>query len=899
MGGALTEEDEITKTPKVAFRGGTLDDLPAQCSFFSSIYGVAINNKYAPVVGMHRQTCDMDGDGHIDKIALQMSVYDDAHTKGVIVILTNGDDGNVYIQRYCQFHKEKSPDMWLPYYTLNADGTISQANYPSSWNTNDSGYGYQIAGFKIRGTSPLLTSALAFPGKSLAQLKNCAFVSAYRFGRAMGTIATNNFASFVTAWPSIDEPKKLVMQFVNPNDMQKTAIIEMTNGVGGVYAYQSHHAYDSSDRRFSVNADNGAVSPSGSKSYITTLTPPNYPVHGLYVLPIETVKNSPVKIKAFSSGDTSAPLTLDDIKYGVFSSRMCGINVGSSFLESGSAMGYNKKVYENDSGSVTNIIVEFQVLDGDFTKCVVVSFENGEGGVYASALGAKYITSEPLGYEFFKEDGTWDSGISEKTVSETFESGYGIFDLRVTVDVAMEWTLDQNHTWSELRNGATLAEDEVVRIKVTGENPTLTIDENVKVAKVEFVNETGSPESTNAIEHFGGVSFEYTMLSLGEHVNLALPGSLAPSAVSAAGGSTLIYTSGEAVLAAIDGLGRVEVARGAKLYVDGIAGVDYILNNGTVVKRIAEDLSIPFHAASAGVTIVENGTLKVASYTGAGDSHTVRVASGATFDLNGYGNNALSVILEEGAHFVNSGAFISNNSKQAKSITLEGDATATAIKGFGLVAPGHKESFLNLNSNTLTLDGSSCFWLCNTTVTGTGTIAIENGVLQVPLSSSFGEECTLNIGANGTLRIDNGLSLTVNKFCNGGTIMAPFKEGNGWYAQGTLVVTGTLISGNPIPKLTLGNGATIKATGTAQVVSTMFTATGSYTIDASAITKAQLKEAADGRIPVLTVPTANKGGAWTVVNPPVDGCRAKWIDNEDGSSTLYLCRSSGTMIIVR
>ena len=113
------------------------------------------------------------------------------------------------------------------------------------------------------------------------------------------------------------------------------------------------------------------------------------------------------------------------------------------------------------------------------------------------------------------------------------------------------------------------------------------------------------------------------------------------------------------------------------------------------------------------------------------------------------------------------------------------------------------------------------------------------------------------------------------------------------------MVTGTLISGNPIPKLTLGNGATIKATGTAQVVSTMFTATGSYTIDASAITKAQLKEAADGRIPVLTVPTANKGGAWTVVNPPVDGCRAKWIDNEDGSSTLYLCRSSGTMIIVR
>ena len=36
---------------------------------------------------------------------------------------------------------------------------------------------------------------------------------------------------------------------------------------------------------------------------------------------------------------------------------------------------------------------------------------------------------------------------------------------------------------------------------------------------------------------------------------------------------------------------------------------------------------------------------------------------------------------------------------------------------------------------------------------------------------------------------------------------------------------------------------------------------------------------------------SSEGGTWTVDKPPVDGCRAKWINNEDGTSTLYLCRT--------
>ena len=99
--------------------------------------------------------------------------------------------------------------------------------------------------------------------------------------------------------------------------------------------------------------------------------------------------------------------------------------------------------------------------------------------------------------------------------------------------------------------------------------------------------------------------------------------------------------------------------------------------------------------------------------------------------------------------------------------------------------------------------------------------------------------------------------------------------------------------------MALSDGATVKASVTApQKILFAFAASGTITIDASAITAQQLKESENG-IPVLTVPTANKGGTWTVSGAQIDGCRAKWVDNGDNTSTLYLRRSHGTRIIIR
>ena len=165
---------------------------------------------------------------------------------------------------------------------------------------------------------------------------------------------------------------------------------------------------------------------------------------------------------------------------------------------------------------------------------------------------------------------------------------------------------------------------------------------------------------------------------------------------------------------------------------------------------------------------------------------------------------------------------------------------------------------------------------------------MESGNL-VTYGTTGGNDWTLETGAGGTLTI-NGSGVAVGNFVNGGSVSG----------DATLTVNVTFTPGSAaINKLTLADGATVKATGTAQAVSTTFTATGAYTIDASEITKEQLDAAENQRIGVLTVPTAQVGGTRSVSKPPVDGCRAKWVDNGGGTSTLYLAKPTGLMVIIR
>ena len=469
---------------------------------------------------------------------------------------------------------------------------------------------------------------------------------------------------------------------------------------------------------------------------------------------------------------------------------------------------------------------------------VIASSETAKNTVVGKLIvdGTKYLadTSDIVVFEY-GEGGLSAGNIEFKNCGDGTTAKVSDDSKQIIVDfVARSWaTVSGDTKLSALIEaaGGAPASDAIVGIKMIG-NYTLTIDTNLTVGQLAFSNGSGS---------------------------------------------TLV------------------IEEGVTLEVNDVTGINKITNNGALVKTGDGTVAWPFNNASKGVTIVRNGTLKVASNTGGdGTDQTVRVKDGATFDLNGVRDVTVNVILEEGAEFANSGADIADYAKQTVKVTLEGNATATFAGNFGLLAFGYGETKLDLGSKTLTLNGpAKKFWLCNTAITGMGTIRVKHGYLNTTSRASIGEDCTLDVPNGGALILN--ADLTVKNFVNG-TI-------NNIAGNAMLTVKGTLTPGTKaIPKLTLGYDATIKATGTAQVVSTTFSASGTITIDASAITKEALKNAANERIPVLTVPDSfdEKGVNWVAANSIIPNVRVKWEIDEGGKTkTLYLCRSSGTILIVR
>ncbi len=534
--------------------------------------------------------------------------------------------------------------------------------------------------------------------------------------------------------------------------------------------------------------------------------------------------------------------TLQKIKYAKFTTRMFGKYVAAEYNVLHAVDGYNTKLYYDDNDDLQSIVVEFQYLESGTTRirCVVVEFTDDGNDVYAKALGARYNPNASLGYEFLKQDKTWQGELKTVATSRT-AIDYGVCDIRWMEGDATVWVLDSDKNWSDFSGYDSLSSDDAVLIEATYDY-TLTVDVDATAKSIEFINASGS---------------------------------------------------------------TLSVASGKTLMVEDVAGIGNILNNGTIVKMGDGTATWPFDNGSTGVTIISNGTLKVAGVkTVAGSPYAfvsdenphanqlIDVVEGATFDLNGINDLTASVRLADGAYFVNSRADIPDNQMQTVQIILTGNATVTATKQFGLLAPAHRATRLDLGSYTLTLNGSSNFWLDNTTIYGDGTIAVNSGTLSVTQQDSAGEDCTLIIGASGKLTLANDKTLTVKNFTNRGNATG---GGTGW-----LTVTGTLTPGNEIKRVTLADGSTVNASATTtQRISYGFSVPGTVTIDASEITKEQLSAAVEQRIPVLTVPTANRGGDWIVANPPVTCVRAKWVDNGDDTSTLYLCRSHGTIFIIK
>ncbi|MBQ7190514.1 MAG: hypothetical protein IJR99_13995, partial [Kiritimatiellae bacterium] len=79
-------------------------------------------------------------------------------------------------------------------------------------------------------------------------------------------------------------------------------------------------------------------------------------------------------------------------------------------------------------------------------------------------------------------------------------------------------------------------------------------------------------------------------------------------------------------------------------------------------------------------------------------------------------------------------------------------------------------------------------------------------------------------------------------------------------------------------------------------VSTTFSASGTITVDASAITRSEGIEAV--RTPVLSASSFPAGITWQLYDPYVEG-RSLVTKTENGIRTLYLNAQQGTIISIR
>ena len=305
-------------------------------------------------------------------------------------------------------------------------------------------------------------------------------------------------------------------------------------------------------------------------------------------------------------------ITLNDIEGAAFTAHMGGPMLGASTAR---FEGYNVHVVKSGD-DVTRMVVEFQCMDGSWRKGVVVELTNGEeGGVYARALRACWQQTS-LGSQIVNYDGDEIAGYngdSDDAVAVNMLSGrYGVYDVQAEVDVPTEWTLDQNRSWSEFTGGEPIDDAAAtIRIKVTGDNPVLTIDENVTIGQIVFVNETGAAASTNAVVISGAVA-TIGAVKLGEGANVSLPPALASAAAALGNGSKLTYTGPATVSQTISGSGGVEVASGSVTFMaaNSFTGGFVVKSGATAVAGFAPGQGAtdgPFGALDGAVTAEAGG----------------------------------------------------------------------------------------------------------------------------------------------------------------------------------------------------------------------------------------------------------------------------------------------------
>ena len=786
-----------------------------------------------------------------------------------------------------------------------------------------------------------------FSGLTLEDLSGCVFLSYMQSGSISGRYVLGKHP---TLYPSSGDAEKLAVQFTaEDGSWKKSAYVQFAyNANGAVTMQKVRNTWTTSGNANTkyFNDKFFTVGPSDNASYDNINGGQNnnqYDLWGLQVFP-GFVQTSPMLL--FRGA------TLNDIENATFTARVGGPSISTL---ADRVNGYNKRVIK-DGDDVTRILVEFQ-SQTDWIKTTIVEFTNGDGGVYGEAKEARYVgLGSGLGYQFVTAyDGTsitYAGNDASPATSPTI-GGYGVYDVQAAVEPdANEWTLDADRNWSYYTGGETFDDDAAtIRVRVTANGATLTVDENTSVGKIVFVNAAGVDVTTNSLLVASGITASFGDIEAGAGVHLTVPTSLGAVAATAGSNATIAYVGSGTVSGVLSGEGAVEVCSGHVTFTGANA-----FTGGLTVKSGS--------VAVAGASVAQDAPTGPFGAIDTGSPRSVIVEAGAMVDVNGHNGLGYRFVLAgtgvaTGAYttpgpIVNFGTPLTigiRNANQsywttghARGYALGGDVTLGAAGGdVGIVSEGLWETAkygcsLELGGHTLTKagEGTLRMWSSGLNVSGSGTLNVSEGVVDIRKGAYNGTASTVAVGADGTLRI--GAALNAASVVNNGRIevttywtgdrkttsisgtysgtgtLAVLSDGiltlnndlsvhdfvnNGGIAgAGTLTVGGTLTPGNAIPKLTLADGATVKLTGmnNAQSVTGTFAAAGTVNVDGSAISDADLKAA--GMVPVLSAPSLPTGikQRFSAVGA---SNRTFRVVTEDGVSTVYMSRTNGFTVFVK
>ena len=305
------------------------------------------------------------------------------------------------------------------------------------------------------------TTQLAFKGITLDELKTMVDDGYSLFGCMIGSYMSNrgSIGSFYNFqfYPQSGPIEKIVGNFsrINASGMEQAVCVEFTNGAGGVYAMSTKRLYKSS--LSSAGFAFVTLGADGSATYAGELR--NGKLHEVELATSDSTAGygvCGVQCAKFVSSESPSLVwpgaTLNSLK----NAALSGFFGGAAVPKGLATTGYNTKVTDDGTGTVTEIQTEFQVSYGDKIRCVVVKFTNGAGGVHAQAVASLYDDSSVgLGHAFVNADGTYNGTASDIATdyaqdgtTSTRQGVYGLTALRSGCSSTGFLTSTSNLIWS-------------------------------------------------------------------------------------------------------------------------------------------------------------------------------------------------------------------------------------------------------------------------------------------------------------------------------------------------------------------------------------------------------------------------------------------------------------------